>query len=183
MGLESFQILTDHKPLVPLINNKDISDTPIRCQRLLMRLMRFKPKAVYTPGKEMIVADALSRSPVTGGTVCRQRSTESLTNMAKFGVPPSEIMGFGSDGASVTTGRNKGATGMLLRENPHLINVHCMAHRLALCTSLAADSVAGMKEYHTAVTSLYYYFKKAPARVARFAEIQRILDEDQVSLT
>ena len=105
-----------------------------------------------------------------------------LTTMHNFGVAPSQIMGFGSDGASVMTGRNKGATGMLLRENPHLINVHCLAHRLALCTSQAAESVAGMKEYHTAVTSLYYYFKNAPARVARFAEIQRILDEDQLKI-
>ncbi|GFN96598.1 Pol polyprotein [Plakobranchus ocellatus] len=40
MGLDSFTLLTDHIPLVPLINSKDLSETPIRCQRMLIRLMR-----------------------------------------------------------------------------------------------------------------------------------------------
>ena len=63
IGLPKVEIVTDHKPLVPLINTKDLSETPMRCQRMLLRLLKFNAKARYIPGKEMTVADALSRSP------------------------------------------------------------------------------------------------------------------------
>ena len=64
VGLD-FTLLTDHKPLIPLINSKDLSDIPIRCQRLMIRISRFAPHAVYCPGKDMQVPDTLSRCPST----------------------------------------------------------------------------------------------------------------------
>lgn len=64
IGLESFTLLTDHKPLVTFINHRDLDQVPVRCQRLLMRLMRFAPKAEYISGEKLYVADTLSRHPV-----------------------------------------------------------------------------------------------------------------------
>ncbi len=63
-GLESFKVLTDHKLLVPLINQKNLDEIPICCQWLLIRMMRFNPVAVYTPGKSLLIANTLSRRPL-----------------------------------------------------------------------------------------------------------------------
>lgn len=59
---KSIRAETDHKPLVPLLSKHSLADTPPRIQRLRMRLMRFHIKElVHVPGKELYVADTLSR--------------------------------------------------------------------------------------------------------------------------
>ncbi|KAL6483813.1 hypothetical protein MHYP_G00086850 [Metynnis hypsauchen] len=43
--------------------SRRLSVAETRYQRLLMRLMRFNPTAEYAPGKTLVIADTLSRSP------------------------------------------------------------------------------------------------------------------------
>ena len=48
------------------------------------------------------------------------------------GISLQKVYGLGTDGANVMTGSKTGLTGHFLRENPHLANTHCGAHRVAL---------------------------------------------------
>ena len=63
LGLH-FQVETDHKPLVALLNSKELAKMPPRLQRFRLRMMRFDARTVYIPGKQQLTADTLSRAPV-----------------------------------------------------------------------------------------------------------------------
>ena len=71
-------VQTDHKPLVPLVNSKDLCDAPLRCQRLLMRLMKYNCTAVYAPGKHLMVADTLSRAPLQSSVPERDGMSDDI---------------------------------------------------------------------------------------------------------
>jgi len=56
-----FEIETDHKPLISLLGEKDLSQLPLRVQRFKMRLMRYDFSIFHTAGTYMYLADCLSR--------------------------------------------------------------------------------------------------------------------------
>ena len=92
-------------------------------------------------------------------------------------IPMSKVMGFGGDGAKAMTGRKEGVTGHLIRVNPMLLNYHCIAHRLALVSSQAADSNPYMKEYQEILTGMFYFFKGSANRNEKLKQVQELLDE------
>ena len=61
----TFHIQTDHKPLVPLFTSKSLDKLPIRVQHFCLCLMCFNFTVSHVPGKNLVVADALSRAPVS----------------------------------------------------------------------------------------------------------------------
>ena len=74
VGIE-FHIQTDHKPLVPLFSSKHLQELPLRVQRFRMRMMRFRFTISHAPGKDLAIADALSRAP--GSRLPQQQTTSS----------------------------------------------------------------------------------------------------------
>ena len=99
-------------------------------------------------------------------------SEKVKTIMEEKGLKLGKVMGLGTDGASVMTGTGEGVTGHLLRENPMMVNIHCMAHRLALVSSQAGASVKYMKEYQEILTGIYYYMKASSCRIDRLQLVQ-----------
>lgn len=91
-----------------------------------------------------------------------------------------KVMGLGTDGASAMTGTKEGLTGHFLRANPHLVNTHCAAHRLALCTEQAAKSIPAMNDYQRTLEMIFYHFKKSPVKCDKVEAIQKLLDEPKL---
>ena len=58
-----FEIETDHKPLVSLLGDKTIDELPLRIQIFRMRMMKYTYTIFHIPGKNLVIADALSRAP------------------------------------------------------------------------------------------------------------------------
>ena len=64
----NFEVQTDHKPLVSLLGAKNLEELPARIQRFRMRLMRFTFTITHIPGKDLTIADTLSRAPTGSAT-------------------------------------------------------------------------------------------------------------------
>lgn len=61
----AFTVESDHRPLESLMK-KDLVDVSVRLQRLMMRLLKYDQMEVtFKPGKEMLIADCLSRAQVS----------------------------------------------------------------------------------------------------------------------
>lgn len=56
-----FIVEVDHKPMVSLLNSKNLADAPARVLRSRLRLMEHSPQIVYVLRSEHCIADYLSR--------------------------------------------------------------------------------------------------------------------------
>ena len=98
------------------------------------------------------------------------------------GIDLSRLIGFGSDGAAVMTGKKSGVATRFKEKCPHLVSIHCMAHRLNLCTSQASNKVDYLKDMEETFTNLYKYFDKSANRASELKEIQKVLDSPQLKI-
>jgi hypothetical protein len=64
-GLPSFLLLTDHRPLIPILNDYNLDKLDnARILRLRLKMQRYAFTARWIPGEESLMADALLRSPI-----------------------------------------------------------------------------------------------------------------------
>ncbi|XP_070545566.1 zinc finger protein 862-like [Ptychodera flava] len=119
----------------------------------------------------------LSNIKVEDGTAA-VITQELIKVLEGIGAQPSRLTGFGSYGASVMTGRKSGVAARLKSSvNEKLISIHCLAHKLALCSSQAAKQVEYINNYQETITGIFYFFKRSAVRVSKIEKIQLLLDE------
>ena len=63
-GLETFEVWTDHKPMVSIFQKSICDLENLRLMRMREKIMEYTPEVKWVPGKTHYIADALSRSPL-----------------------------------------------------------------------------------------------------------------------
>ena len=103
---------------------------------------------------------SLIKDLADGTATSIEKATLDLLHTAIFDI--GDVSSFGSDGASVMTGRKNGVAGRLQRLNCNLISIHCIAHRLALATSQASESIPYLRRFKAILSSLFYFYHNSP---------------------
>jgi len=67
LGMQKFEVITDHKPLIGVLKRNLDSIENSRLQRMRLKLVDFNFTLLWNPGKLHLIADALSRNPVFNG--------------------------------------------------------------------------------------------------------------------
>lgn len=88
-----------------------------------------------------------------------------------------KLRGFGSDGASVMTGRHSGVATRLKAHTPRMIAIHCVNHRLALAAAHAADGIPYLMLFKTHLHSLFSFYQNSSVRLAGLHAIQGMLND------
>lgn len=65
---------------------------------------------------------------------------------------------------------------------PWLVNNHCVAHRLALACSQAADAIPFMKIFKDKDSQMHLFYDYSPVRTVGLKEIQSVLGASDLSL-
>ncbi|XP_037083992.1 uncharacterized protein LOC119104400 [Pollicipes pollicipes] len=80
-GMQQFEVMTDHRPLIPILNSKSKADIENpRLQRLRERLDQFNFVATWRQGKPHAIPDALSRAPVDDPVPDDEESEQDVSN-------------------------------------------------------------------------------------------------------
>ena len=98
------------------------------------------------------------------------------------GISMQKVMGFGSDGAAVMIGRRSGVSTRLRAHNPFMINIHCVAHRLALAAAQSSESIPYLKKFKNTIHSLYLFYHRSSVRMTGLHALQDVLGDPEINL-
>ena len=87
-----------------------------------------------------------------------------------------KVIGFGADGASVNMGCRGGIVAILRVEIPHLVEVHCVAHRLELSVLDACKEVSYVQIFEKIVKGVLKFYSHSSKRNRELHEIADTLE-------
>ena len=131
----------------------------------------------YVSKSGKIVTTFLQCAKIKDG--CAATVFQALTDVLKhFEVPYKKVVGLGTDGASVMASDRNGLNGLVKRENPFCIYVHCVCHRLNLAVSQVCKDMPVMKALTKTISAIYNYVQYS--KLDQFLDIAAILELDAV---
>ncbi|CAH1245743.1 ZNF862 [Branchiostoma lanceolatum] len=107
---------------------------------------------------------------------------KTLDILQEYNIPLRKVLGLGMDGAAVMSSDLNGVTGLLHRDNPFTVAVHCVCHRLHLAAAQGTNGIPQMKSASLLVDSIYNYIMRSPNRLAEFKTLADVLGEDYIKL-
>ena len=98
---------------------------------------------------------------------CIKNSFSSIIGIDNF---MQKLVGFGSDGAAVNSGKKEGVKTLLQQDNPWLTFGWCVAHRLELALK---DSLSGtaFDDVDELILRMYYLYKRSPKKLRQLKEL------------
>ena len=131
--------------------------------------------------------DGVAETKFLGNVKMTDGTANSITKtllqvLAQRDLKVTQMIGFGSDGASVMTGRQAGVGAQLAQHAHSLVSIHCMAHRLALVCFDAVKENPYLNEYRSMLGKLYAYFSCSSSRQHKLELIQEVMNDDKVRL-
>lgn len=107
------------------------------------------------------------------GIICAIKRT-----LDRFELSLSNLMGLGTDNASVMTGINNGVFTKLKQEVPHLVLVRCLCHSLQLAVSAAAKQFLP-RNLEFLIKETYDWFSRSSSRQFMYKELYKTINDGQ----
>ena len=109
--------------------------------------------------------------------------TTLLAYMDKNNLSVSKMMGLGTDGAAVMTGKRNGVAARFKRRQPLLTSIHCVCHRLALAAAHAGNDVPYIHhKFKPTLSQLFYFYQNSSVRMSGLQAIERLLESAELKL-
>ena len=148
-------------------------------EQLLTFIKYVDPQTHKATTDFLSASDLLENShSADANTICTALNQQLENNKLE----KSKLSSFASDGASVMTGKNNGVAAKLRSSNnKKLINIHCIAHRLALACGDANNSVSYILTVEKILIQLWSLFKNSAKKAAKYSKA--VLNANGITMT